>query len=152
MNCQIGKVYRLCYKGKKQIKDAKSLMLRTVDTVIRITTWGKYSHCELGIYLGNGIFDCYSSSYRDGGVRNKQIAIKLKNWDVKESKLTAKDLKERFKKYLGHDYDLWGAIGVVIRKIKQNSSKEFCSELCFNIEYNSTEGWQYSPTRYAKLQ
>ena len=72
------------------------------------------------------VFDCYSSSVRDGGVRCKQIDLSdTDKWDlVLLDNVTEAQIKSYYNRTSGAKYDWWGALGIVLG-IKQKRSKYF---------------------------
>ncbi len=140
-------VYLALYKGKGN----------WIDKVIRLFTRGKYSHCELAVekkrftnghhYEHEIIYECYSSSPRDGGVRCKEINLDNGNWDLilLRGCVNEKRIKRIFKETKGMKYDLLGAIGVVIPFIKQEKNRYFCSEWCARV-LKIKGGAKLSPT------
>ena len=78
----MAKVYLALYKGRKTIKTPKDLAFRIIEWVIRKVTGGQYSHCEITVPVAfsDGLFDCYSSSFRDGGVRCKRMQLPAEKW------------------------------------------------------------------------
>ncbi|MDP8080322.1 enoyl-CoA hydratase [Phocoenobacter skyensis] len=127
-------IYLAMYKGKGN----------WIDKIVRLFTWGKYSHCELAVekkrftnghhYEHEIVYECYSSSPRDGGVRCKEINLKNGNWDLFLLKgVNERRIKAIFNETKGMKYDLLGAIGVVIPFIKQKKNKYFCSEWCARV-------------------
>ena len=80
----MAKVYLALYKGRKTIKTPKDLAFRIIEWVIRKVTGGQYSHCEIAVSVAfsDGLFDCYSSSFRDGGVRCKRMPLPAEKWDL----------------------------------------------------------------------
>lgn len=113
-----------------------------LNKLIRFVTKSQYSHCELVPEydetkgLGHEYL-CYSSSSRDGGVREKLIDMKPDHWDVFHFEMWD-DLDEDpslvgwfFEKRDHLKYDWIGAAlctWVAIR-IGQKS-RYFCSEIC----------------------
>ncbi|MDK4533368.1 hypothetical protein QG083_10850, partial [Kingella kingae] len=75
------KIYLALYKGKKDGKDIKTRLLRCADWAVRQSTNGIYSHCEIAIAHDDGLYSCYSSSIRDGGVRFKVMPLPPDKWD-----------------------------------------------------------------------
>ncbi|WP_373100777.1 MULTISPECIES: enoyl-CoA hydratase [Pasteurellaceae] len=147
-------VYLALYKGA-----GGSLYDRFSDWLIRKITRGQYSHCEIAVeqlenwgeYDYRPIYDCYSSSPRDGGVRCKQINIKDGKWDlILLDNISAQQIIAYFNRTLGAKYDWWGAIGIALG-INQKRSKYFCSEWCFNAIHNCEEGWRFSPNQLAVI-
>ncbi|WP_230680235.1 enoyl-CoA hydratase [Haemophilus influenzae] len=138
------------------------MLAKCSDWLTRKLTKGAYSHCELIVrkeefltghhYEVEVIYDCYSSSIRDGGVRCKQIDVSDNTkWDlIPLDGVTEAQIKAYFDRTLGCKYDWWGAVGIVLG-IKQKRSKYFCSEWCFNCIKNSNEGWRFSPNQLAAI-
>lgn len=144
-------IYLALYKGKGN----------WTDKLIRFFTKGKYSHCELAIkkieftsghhYEHEIIYECYSSSPRDGGVRCKEINLDNGNWDLfLINNVTEKQIKQLYKKTRGLKYDFLGAIGVVIPLFKQKSNRYFCSEWCAKA-LNIKNGEKLSPTQLKEI-
>ena len=79
----MAKVYLAMYKHKRDWR--KEPVKAMADRITRFFTKGQYSHCEIAIErieFDNGhhyehatVYDCYSSSVQDGGVRCKQIDV-----------------------------------------------------------------------------
>lgn len=53
----MSKVYLALYKGRKSGRTPKALAMRLADWVIRKATRGIYSHCEIALALGDGVFE-----------------------------------------------------------------------------------------------
>ncbi|HDR1038251.1 hypothetical protein SAMN05421675_1356 [Pasteurella multocida] len=150
------KIYLALYKGKKSGKKPKDLLARLSDWLTRKLTKGAYSHCEIAVmkevfvsghhYETEVMYECYSSSIRDGGVRCKEIDVSdSSKWDLIElSDVTEAQVKHYFNCTKGLKYDWWGALGIVFG-IKQKRSRFFCSEWCFNLIKGSYDGWRFSP-------
>lgn len=154
------RIYLALYKHRRSwIKDPLKAL---ADAITRIFTKGQYSHCELAIarteftagrhYEHETVFDCYSSSVQDGGVRCKQIDVSDRaKWDlIPLNEVTEEQIKAYFNRTSGAKYDWWGALGIVLG-IKQKRSKYFCSEWCFNALHNSEAGWRFSPNQLAAV-
>ncbi|WII94707.1 enoyl-CoA hydratase [Moraxella haemolytica] len=132
------------YKGKKTIKRPQDLGLWVIDGMIRMITHSPYSHCEIVIDMQDGCFDCYSSSYRDGGVRKKTMALPSDQWDILPTNVPLERILSYYAQTQGLGYDLLGVLSFVFR-LKHNPKKYFCSEWCFNALTNQTNGERYSP-------
>ncbi|UWZ92565.1 enoyl-CoA hydratase [[Pasteurella] aerogenes] len=150
----MGKIYLALYKG-----NAKNWRERLEDWLIRKVTRGQYSHCEIVIekteFTGASHYDietsytAYSSSPRDGGVRCKQINVNNGNWDlIPLPSVTESQVRSYFERTKGRKYDWCGVLGLVFG-LKQNRKKFFCSEWCFNVIFNSEQGWRFSPNDLA---
>lgn len=146
----MAKVYLAMYKHKRDWR--KEPVKAIADIITRFFTKGKYSHCEIAIKRTETLFDCYSSSVQDGGVRCKRINVSdSEKWDL----ISLNDVKEEkikayFKRTLGCKYDWCGALGVVLG-VKQKRSKYFCSEWCFNAIHGGESGWRFSPSQLATI-
>lgn len=85
----------------------------------RAVSWwqrGPYSHCELVTGYEGGDAICYSSSFMDGGVRRKLIALDPSHWDLVSIDVTPEQAwaAERwFFEHLGEKYDVAGLVGFV---------------------------------------
>ena len=144
------KVYLALYKGRKDGTGVKVQLARLTDWAIRKITRGKYSHCEIAIDLG-GKFECYSASWRDGGVRCKLIHLSLEKWDLIEFPETvAEQARALYRKTLGAKYDTWGVFATVLPHVKGNHTQWFCSEWCA-MTLGLSQPEQYSPNSLAKL-
>ena len=156
----MAKVYLAMYKHKRDWR--KEPVKAIADRITRFCTKGKYSHCEIAIErieFGNGhhyehatVYDCYSSSVQDGGVRCKQIDVSDNTkWDlIPLDGVTEAQIKAYFDRTLGCKYDWWGALGIVLG-IKQKRSKYFCSEWCFNAICGGENGWRFSPNQLVAI-
>lgn len=153
------RIYLAFYKHKRSWN--KEPWKALADAVTRCFTKGDYSHCELvverreftsgGHYEHDVVYDCYSSSVQDGGVRCKQINVRDGKWDLVLLPNVAEiQIKAYFNQTKGQAYDWWGALGVVLG-IKEKRSKYFCSEWCFNALMNSEDGWRFSPNQLATI-
>ena len=143
------KVYLALYKGRKDGKGVKVQLARLADWTIRKITCGQYSHCEIAIDL-DGKFECYSASWRDGGVRRKLIYLSPEKWDLIElPESSAQQARDLYRQTLGAKYDTWGVLGVVFRS-RHETNKWFCSEWCASV-LGISHPEKYSPNDLAKL-
>ena len=133
------KTYLAFYKGKGN----------WMDKLIRLFTRGQYSHVELAIYKGDWRFDCYSSSPRDGGVREKTMALNPMNWDFIPVDIEQAKIVDFYYETRGMKYDFLGAIGLVIPFLHQDKKKWFCSEWCANV-LGLEKPSQYSPVKLSE--
>ncbi len=165
-----GKVYLALYKGDKSGKGIKPTLFRLLDRIVRLTTRGPYSHCEIAICLGRpiplnavgmemmpdpndeAVYECYSASLRDGGVRQKTMPLPAEKWDlilIDTSGMLYKKVLADFKLLKGRKYDWFGALGVLFKN-RHDESKWFCSEFCARI-IGFQESWRYSPNDLADI-
>ncbi|WP_424585420.1 enoyl-CoA hydratase [Volucribacter amazonae] len=145
-------VYLAFYKGKKQGWKPKAVIARLSDWLTRKLTKGIYSHCEIVIKAeGEEHYQCYSSSIRDGGVRQKTMLLDSDKWDLIELfGVNEAQIIRYFNQTQGSRYDWFGAIGVVFG-IPHARSKFFCSEWCANAINGGTQGWRFSPNDLAAI-
>lgn len=147
-------IYLALYKGRRDGAwyQPKVAAARLSDWIIRTLTRSPYSHCELAVLIpppdgdpdDHAVFDCYSSSIRDGGVRMKTMTLPADKWDlIPINQLDAYiDVLNYFARTRGKPYDFVGACGVILG-IKGSLKKWFCSEWCA-----AALGVQY-PDRYS---
>ena len=147
-------IYLALYKGRRDGAwyQPKVAAARLSDWIIRTLTGSPYSHCELAVLIPplNGdpddhtVFDCYSSSIRDGGVRLKTMPLPADKWDLipVNRQDVYIDVLNYFAQTRGKPYDFIGACGVVLG-INGSLKKWFCSEWCA-----AALGLQY-PDRYS---
>ena len=141
----MSKVYLACYHGR-----ASKPWHRICDNITKFFTRGKYSHCEIAIHLYDNNYICYSSSYRDGGVRRKTMQLDPTKWQLIPIHVSGTQIKQYFDATQGAGYDLLGALGCVAG-LRQHPHKYFCSEWCFNAIHGSDQGWRFSPVSLATI-
>lgn len=126
------KIYIAFYKKKRKITSLRTLWYRVADDITKFVAKGIYSHCEIAIKIPDtNLYSCYSSSVRDGGVRNKTMELPEEDWDFIEiTDIIAKSTIINFYELTaGRGYDWIGLIATVVGS-RHNSSKWFCSEWC----------------------
>lgn len=132
------------YRGRKNGKGIMPSVFRFLDSATRLLTKGPYSHCEIVEELPDGTYKCFSSSYRDGGVRSKILSLSDNSWDfvdapfISPESLRLVEFREK-----GRKYDLLGAAGLVFLT-SQRSDKWFCSEIVAEV-IGLKESWRYTP-------
>lgn len=114
-------IYLAFYKHHRNWR--KEPLKALADRATRFFTKGNYSHCEIAVerieftnghhYEHQTVFDCYSSSVQDGGVRCKQIDVSdREKWDlIPLANVTEAEIKAYFDRTSGKAYDWWGGIG-----------------------------------------
>ena len=139
-------VYLALYKGRRDGAwyQPQVAAARLSAWIIRTLTRSPYSHCEIAVDKGNGQYNCYSASIRDGGVRLKTMPLPADKWDLipVNQQDAYIDVLNYFAQTRGKPYDFIGACGVVLG-IKGSLKKWFCSEWCA-----AALGVQY-PDRYS---
>ena len=138
-------VYLALYKGRRDGAWYRPgvAAARLSDWIIRTLTGSPYSHCELAVlvkpksslhpfgHTAPAVFDCYSSSIRDGGVRVKIMPLPPEKWDlipIRQTNAYA-DTLNHYGATRGQPYDWLGAVGVITRW-RDDRRKWFCSEWC----------------------
>ena len=146
----MAKVYLALYKHKRNWR--KEPVKAITDRITRFFTKGEYSHCEIAIECGKNVYDCYSSSVQDRGVRCKRIDVSdTSKWDLLSlGDVSEEKIKTYFNRTCGAKYDWWGALGIVLG-MKQKRNKYFCSEWCFNAIHGGESGWYFSPNQLAAI-
>jgi len=119
------------YKGKQHL----------FNKAVAWWTRGPYSHVEL--ILDDNV--SVSSSFRDGGVRYKQINYSnTENWDFIEIGPEPEGLRAKIDEILDQKYDWMGLIGFVFRRVGDDRKKLFCSEsVMYLLGYS--EPWRFDP-------
>lgn len=121
----------------------------------RLVCWwlrGDYSHCELILDNKDGMSNCASSSYMDGGVRTKWIALDPAHWDVVEVQGSRKAALQWLLWHEEDRYDILGLLGFVWRRAYGDQQKWFCSEAVAAM-LGFDEPWRFDPMAlYAVLK
>lgn len=146
----MAKIYLAFYKHRRKIENIKTFGYAVFDFITRIATRGDYSHCEVAMLRDDGLYDCYSSSARDGGVRKKTMPLPPHKWDLMAVGCSKQQVVDFYHKTKGAKYDWLGALGLVL-PLTQNHGRYFCSEWCFNAVFNSEDGWRFSPNQLKVL-
>lgn len=106
----------------------------------RLVCWwrgGDSAHCEIATpyspYIGY-YHDCVSSSFLDGGVRKKVIALRPEKWRVYEIPTTQwSEVEKWLEANKGAGYDWAGLFGFIIPRINGWAKRKFCSEALAEI-------------------
>jgi hypothetical protein len=112
------------------------------DKFICLVTSSQYSHVEASFSINSeGYHYCWSSSPRDGGVRQTRILVD-DHWDI----LNIPNISEQiFIQEKGKQYDYVGLIGTVIQvPWFSRQRKWFCSEIVAEA-LGLKDSWKYSP-------
>lgn len=127
------------YKGRKRLFN-------------RLVSWwmrGPYSHCEAILSERDGISECASSSFLDGGVRIKRIRLNPDNWDIVETPWSADRSREWFESHLGAKYDLFGLVFFVL-PWRQSRRRYFCSEAVL-ASAGINDAWRFDTNALAAI-
>lgn len=107
------------YKGP-----ADGRMNQAAHIAVARWTHGEYSHVELLVSDGS----CWSSSMRDGGVRNKRIALNTGRWDLVSIDADETAAVKWFQEHDGELYDFPGLCGFLLPWRVEDRNRRFCSE------------------------
>lgn len=124
------------YKGKT----------RLFDRMIQWWTRSDYSHCEV-VFAYNGQSDlsyCASSSFLDGGIRFKWMALDPEKWDIVEIDGDETMAFAWFAQRLGTPYDFKGILGCVLRCVPPSDNRWFCSS-AIAAAIGWPEAWRVVP-------
>lgn len=126
----MSKIYLASYYKKRKVTSLKTFWYRAFDTLTKVVTLGRYSHCEIAIEK-EGKFDCYSSSKRDGGVRMKHMDLPADTWDLQDitEYRDAKKIIRFYNDTAGKGYDVIGLLSPIVGNW-HSKDKYFCSEWC----------------------
>ena len=143
------KIHLALYKGRKRIRHPHDLWPRLSDGLVRLFTRSPYSHCEIAVHLSDGLFACYSSSPRDGGVRAKTMPLPPDKWDlIALPNVDAAYVAAYFGQTQGRGYDWLGVVGFPWGLNMRD--KWFCSEWCACV-LGLPKPHRYTPSGLAVL-
>ena len=142
------KIYLALYKGRKSIRHPRDLWPRLSDGLVRLLTRSPYSHCEIAVQCSDGLFACYSSSPRDGGVRCKVMRLPSDKWDLIEINKAGTSVSAFFVATQSCGYDWLGVVGFPWGLNMRD--KWFCSEWCACV-LGLPKPHRYTPSGLAVL-
>lgn len=122
------------YKGRKRLFNI-------------VTSWwlrGPYSHCELVLRIEDGLALCASSSFMDGGVRTKRIALDPGHWDLVDVDGDSEAAWKWLRAHHGEQYDLLGLAGFVARVLGHDKARWVCSEAVAAM-LGIPDAWRFDP-------
>lgn len=135
------------YKGRK----AENPKAKLFD--IAVTHWprtaGRFSHGEW--LAPNGL--CYSSSFRDGGVRHKYVDVRSGRWVLYTVPATQAEIDAHYQWFFDHrddKYDVASLAGFVLPWRVSDSKRVFCTE-CHAACRGLEEPRLWHPNRFAGL-
>jgi len=134
-------VYAAFYRGRAKKRFS---LARLGDWLTRRVTRGPYSHCEIAVAIGDGLYRCYSSSFRDGGVRIKTMPLPGNKWDLISLDIACAQVMTFHDRHIGKPYDWRGVLGFVFYN-RDSRNKWFCSEYCA-AALGFSEAWRISPS------
>jgi len=122
---------------------------RLFDRLVRWWTRSPYSHVELVLSVSeDGMAECASSSFLDGGVRVRWMRLDGSRWDVVELPgFDADAARVWFAEHLGEGYDVLGLLGFVW-PVRHRRRRWFCSEAIVEA-LGAPDSWRYSPALLA---
>ena len=136
------------YSGRRTPIDERRLFNRVVSW------WdnGKFSHTEavLGVEPDGKAY-CGSSSFMDGGVRNKIISLDSEKWTLVDMPQWAVERsKHWFALYAGSEYDVLGILGFVWRPLPEVKTKFYCNE-AVGLSQGVVQPWRFTPNSFFAL-
>jgi hypothetical protein len=117
----------------------------------RLVSWwlsGPYSHCELVIWTNpQGLSLCISSSFMDGGVRSKWMALDPEHWDLVPVTGSTARAMVWLDANKGAGYDVLGLVGFFWRRVTGDRRKFFCSEAVAAM-LGFAQAWRMDPMNF----
>lgn len=124
------------------------------NKIVRTLDRTQYSHTELGLnYLGGDSWECWSSSFMDGGVRCKEISLTDDHWTITELPITEGEYqfaKEFAEKNKGVGYDVWGMLGAGFMIPREHPELWFCNEFVGGA-LQFIDPWRYRPSNFYEM-
>ena len=147
-------IYLALYHGHRGGTGWRVRAARFTDSLTRVLTRGRYSHCEIAVRLPETAdgqeYECYSASLRDKGVRRKIMPLPSAKWDlIALPDSVGGRLHGLWEETKGQGYDLPGAFGVVFG-LPENRKRWFCSEWVGKA-LGLSESWRFSPNDLAVI-
>ena len=110
------------------------------NRLARLWLRGKYTHYEV-------IFSdkmCASSAFTNNKIHFKKIHLDPYKWDIIFVDVDERRVRDWFDARAGLKYDLFGAMGLVLRVFGGSRNRYFCSEaLMASLGYR--DSWRYDP-------
>lgn len=120
----------------------------------RAVSWwlsGPYSHTELVLDEVDGLSQCGSSSFMDGGVRIKFMKLDPDHWDLVDVEGDVSRALQWFRDHRGEDYDVLGLLGFIWRRGTGDRTKHVCSA-AISAALGFPDPWRFDPmTHHAAL-
>lgn len=139
----MNRVYIAFYRGRSE----RPGFARLADWVTRTVTRSPFSHCEIAVgpgdYTAETPFTCYTSSFRDGGVRVKSMPLPPKKWELIEIHASPDLIAAFYGERAGKKYDVAGVAGFLFF-CREDPERWFCSEFCAGF-MQLRDPWRYSP-------
>jgi hypothetical protein len=136
------------YKGTK----AENPQAKLFDRAVCWWTFtaGRFSHCELVVSGPDNEAVCLSSSYRDGGVRQKVIDLTSGRWELVDIIGDKAVALNWFLKNDGKHYDVPGLFGFVLPFRMNMRHWWFCSEACAEA-LGLKRSWEIHPNKLYEI-
>lgn len=134
-------VYLASYRGS-----ARGLS-RIVGAVIRWVTRSEFSHCEIAVEIGDGVYRCLTASGMDGGVRIKEMRLPAERWHLTPLpwvKTATVDRAARLAAGAGYDWAGVLRFAFPLLALPPHPKRLFCSELCA-VVIGLDEAWRWTP-------
>lgn len=126
----------LFYKGKSGT---------WLDKLICYVTKSEYSHVEFVSRDDGTVYECWSSSNRDGGIRKTYITVNPEHWTLLELPTADAVNTNWFLERTGQKYDYVGLLCPILKtSLFSSKSKWFCSEAIAEV-LGHKDSWRYTP-------
>lgn len=102
------------------------------------------AHCEVAWAWSEPQHECVSSSWLDGGVRGKSLALLPSRWRIYEVDAQPQLALAWLARHKDKRYDWLGLLGFVWRPLRDFRRRWFCSEACADI-LGIADPWRFSP-------
>lgn len=113
----------------------------------RAVSWwlcGPYSHTELVLDEVDGLSQCGSSSFMDGGVRIKWMVLDPAHWDLVDVDGDYVKALQWFRDHRADQYGLLGLLGFVWRRGTRDKNKPICSG-AIAAALGFRDPWRFEP-------
>jgi hypothetical protein len=103
---------------------------------------GDSAHCEMAEDLGNGMFWCTSSSWMDGGVRQKYMALPKDKWRLYKTDVPVAAADEWFLRNKQYGYGWWKLIRFLFPWFRPSMGGPICTEAVAEmLGLGHTDSW-----------
>lgn len=108
---------------------------RLFARLVCAVTGGDTAHCEAVTPLGDGQWRCISSSWMDGGPREKLMPLPPEKWRIYRTEAPWFNAQEWLagQQARGHGYGWWKLLRFVLPMIRPSWGGPICSEACAEI-------------------
>lgn len=101
---------------------------RLFSRLVCLLRGGDSAHCEVAYAWESSAHSCVSSSFLDGGVREKRILLDKRKWRVYEIEAQHDPLAWGAE-HADAKYDVLGLLGIALPTLGHSRKRWFCSEV-----------------------